>query len=60
MDEKEANTDTTGELLEDMGFWTYGLPYAEALPDGDVMVVYYAGDVTTMNLHWSRISLAAS
>ena len=56
---KHARSDTTGELLEDMGFWTYGLPYAEVLPDGDVMVVYYAGDSATMNIHWSRLSLAA-
>lgn len=52
---KEAKSDTTGEVLEDMGFWTYGLPHAEVLPDGDVMIVYYAGNSTTMNIHWSRI-----
>ena len=52
---KTAQSDTTGELLEDICCWTYGLPYAEVLPDGDVMVVYYAGDSNTMNIHFSRI-----
>lgn len=59
-DKKDAKSDTTGDMLEDMGFWTYGLPYAEVLPDGDVMVVYYAGDSTTMNIHWSRVCLASN
>jgi hypothetical protein len=27
-----------------MNIWTYRLPFAEVLPNGDVMVVYYAGD----------------
>lgn len=56
-DEKKAKSDTTGDLLEDMGFWSYGLPYAAALPDGDVMMVYYAGDDTTMNIHWTRVAV---
>ena len=60
LNRKGTKSDTTGEMLEDMNFWTYGLPYAEVLPDGNVMVVYYAGDTKTMNIHWSRISLANS
>ena len=40
-----------------MSIWTYGLPYAEALPDGDVMVVYYAGDGRAMDIHYARLSL---
>ena len=57
-DTKDAKSDTTGEMLEDMGFWAYGLPFATALPDGDVMAVYYAGNGTIMNIHWARISFA--
>lgn len=45
----------TGELLTEMGAWSFGLPYAEALPDGDVMVVYYAGAEDTLDLHWVRV-----
>ena len=40
-------TSNTGEQLSDMGLWTFGLPFCEALPNGKVMVVYYAGDGTS-------------
>ncbi len=43
--------------LDDMSIWSYGLPYAETLGDGDVMVVYYAGDQTAMDIHYARLSL---
>jgi hypothetical protein len=46
---------TTGDDLVEMGTWTYGLPFAEALPDGDVMVVYYAGDVDAADIRWARL-----
>jgi hypothetical protein len=38
-----------------MGVWTFGLPYAEALPDGDVLVVYYAGNDQTLDIRWARL-----
>jgi len=50
--------ETTGELLAEMGAWAYGLPSATALPDGDVLVVYYAGDDGALDLHWARLRLA--
>lgn len=50
--------DTTGELLAEMGAWAYGLPSATALPDGDVLIVYYAGDDGALDLHWARLHLA--
>ncbi len=46
---------TTGELLMEQISWTYGLPYVEPLPDGDAMVVYYAGDAERMDIHWVRL-----
>lgn len=49
-----ANADT-GALLAEMGVWSFGLPYATALPDGDVMVVYYAGDDGALSIHWARL-----
>jgi len=52
-------TDGTAATLDDMSIWTYGLPYAEALPDGDVMVVYYAGDQRTMDIRYACLSLDA-
>ena len=45
----------TGELLVEMNAWSYGLPYAEALADGDVLVVYYQGTPSVMSVHWVRI-----
>jgi hypothetical protein len=47
----------TGDLLAEMGLWSFGLPFSAALPDGDVMVVYYAGDDTCMEVRWARLSL---
>ncbi|MEZ4731353.1 MAG: sialidase family protein [Caldilineaceae bacterium] len=49
--------DNTGDLLAEMGAWSFGLPSATALPDGDVLVVYYAGDNGAMDLHWARLRL---
>jgi len=50
----EDDTDQTGAL----GFsvWSFGLPYAETLPDGEVLVVYYAGTETAMDIHWARLA----
>lgn len=45
----------TGEALAEMDVWSFGLPSAVALPDGDVLVVYYAGTAEHMDLHWSRL-----
>ena len=52
-----AGDGDTGDLLAGMGFWSYGLPYAEALPGGDVMVAYYAGDLSAMQARWARLAL---
>lgn len=46
---------TTGDDLVEMSTWTYGLPYAEALPDGDVLVVHYAGSVGAVDIRWARL-----
>jgi hypothetical protein len=52
-----AGAGSTGETLADMGVWTYGLPYAEALPNGDVFIVWYGGGSRAMDIHWARLSL---
>lgn len=46
-----------GDLLAEMGAWNFGLPYAEALPDGDVIVVYYEGIQSSMQVNWARLKL---
>jgi len=48
--------DGTGELLSNLHLWTFGLPYAVALPDGDVLVTYYAGDPGALSAHWVRLA----
>jgi hypothetical protein len=50
--------DDTGALLAEMSRWSFGLPYTEALPDGEVLVVYYAGTDTAMDIHWTRLRLS--
>jgi hypothetical protein len=50
--------DDTGALLAEMSRWSFGLPYAEALPEGDALVVYYAGTDTAMDIHWARLRLS--
>lgn len=45
----------TGALLADMEIWSYGLPYAEALGDGTVLIAWYAGDSAAMHIQWARI-----
>ena len=46
-----------GEMLAEMNLWSFGLPFAEALPSGDVLVVYYAGSLSCMGIYWARLSL---
>ncbi len=48
---------STAEALADMQTWSYGLPFAGALPDGDAMVVYYAGAPDAMDIRWARLRL---
>lgn len=50
--------ETVGDALVEMGTWSYGLPYAEALPDGDVGVVHYAaGPAGGTDVCWVRLRL---
>jgi len=53
-----------GDYWADMSVWTFGHPAAVALGDpdrpenGDVLVAYYAGDETSMSMHWVRINVS--
>ncbi|MGJ8529852.1 hypothetical protein [Maritalea sp.] len=53
---KDSDVRDTGDLLAGMEMWGFGLPFATALPDGDVIVTYYAGDNRAMSLHFVRLS----
>jgi len=46
-----------GDYWADMSVWTFGHPTPLLLPDGSVMVVFYAGDETAMGIHWVRLAL---
>jgi hypothetical protein len=51
-----AGTDiNTGDALASMGLWNFGLPFAEALPDGDALVVYYAGEASALDIRSARL-----
>jgi hypothetical protein len=47
----------TGDVLTEMSMWNFGMPFATALPDGDVMVVFYEGTLESMQASWVRLSL---
>jgi hypothetical protein len=55
-DKAPTEEGSTGELLAEMSIWTFGLPYAETLPGGDVLVVYYAGTEEALDIRWARIA----
>ena len=52
-DGSAGDTDQAGAL--GLSVWSFGLPYAEALPNGEVLVVYYAGTDGAMDIRWARI-----
>jgi len=49
--------ENTGELLGEMNLWNFGLTFCEVLPDGNVIVLYYAGSGKSININWAKISL---
>lgn len=51
------DTRDTGDLLNDMGLWTFGLPYGQLLPDGDILIMYYAGSKELTDIYWVRIGV---
>ena len=55
--EKNNKDNKLGELLADMGMWNFGLPFADTLPSGKILVFYYAGNDEQMNLHWARLTI---
>ena len=53
----KQNSKELGGLLADMNIWSFGLPYADVLQSGKVLVFYYAGNDKKMDLHWTRIKI---
>ena len=53
-----SSTETTGDALVEMQTWSYGLAFAETLPDGDVGVVHYApGPNGGLDIRWVRLAV---
>ena len=53
-----SSTETTGDALVEMQTWSYGLAFAETLPDGDVGVVHYApGQDGGLDVRWVRLAV---
>jgi hypothetical protein len=50
-------TSETGELLAEMGAWNYGLPYAEVVSDGSVLVTHYEPADQGTQVVWARIAV---
>lgn len=44
------------DTLDVMSDWSYGLPYATVLSNGEVLIVYYAGLAERMDVEWVRLS----
>jgi hypothetical protein len=56
----EAGPRREGDLWDDMVAWRFGHPRGVLLPDGSVLVVYYAGDDETKSARWARLALDGS
>ena len=50
---RDSKADVDGALGRSV--WSFGLPYAATLPNGDVLVVYYAGTESAMDVRFARI-----
>jgi hypothetical protein len=42
---------------EDMGKWSFGHPVIRRLPDGKILLGYYAGTPDSMSIHWVRAQI---
>ena len=53
VDPSEGDVQQDGAL--GLSVWSFGLPFADLLPSGDVLVVYYAGSEAAMDVRWARL-----
>ena len=40
-----------------MGAWQFGHPRGIALPNGEIFVVFYAGEGATRSARWARVAI---
>lgn len=43
------------QYWEDMGKWSFGHPAIRPLPDGRLLLAFYAGSPDRMSIHWARV-----
>ena len=55
--DSEAASSDTGDMLASMDLWSFGLPFAEVLPNGEVLVLYYAGEPKALDVRWARLAI---
>ena len=51
-----AASRSQAEYWSDMELWRFGHPRAVLLPNGEIMVVFYAGDDRVKSARWARIA----
>jgi hypothetical protein len=57
-DEPNATgAETEKDYWNAMGAWQFGHPRGIALPDGQVFVVFYAGEGATRSARWARVEV---
>lgn len=44
-------------IWENIGRWSFGHPAVRLLDDGDLLLVYYAGNAEGMGIRWARIAV---
>ena len=52
-----ADDGSLNELLTQMGNWAYGLPSGCKLKNGQLLVVYYAGNQAGTDVNWCKIKI---
>ena len=57
LDRGVGESRSPGDYWNDMGAWQFGHPVGVALPDGDVLVMFYGGTGATRPARWARISV---
>jgi hypothetical protein len=53
----EVTAGASADYFQDMQAWTFGWPNAVPLPNGDVLLAYYAGDGNCAAIHVTRLRL---
>ena len=56
-DDVQKSQGSLNEQLITQGSWAYGLPSGCKLKNGQLLVVYYAGNQTSTDIHWCKVKI---